>query len=62
VRRERFFAKPLHAVWVGVQTPFLKDVALISDALGHGLGRALSLAAIAGVLLAQRATAPRRPA
>ena len=38
-----------------LQTPVLKDVALVFNALGHGLGRVLSLAAVAIVLvLAQR--------
>jgi membrane-associated phospholipid phosphatase len=83
--RERFFADPLRAVWVGcaflacvalmavfvpaeplalerswaeamrdLQTPVLTDIALVLNALGRGLGRVLSLAAVAVVLVLAR--------
>jgi membrane-associated phospholipid phosphatase len=37
-----------------LQTPLLKDLALVFDALGRGLGRALSLAAVGVVLVVAR--------
>ena len=37
-----------------IQTPFLKDVALVFNWLGRGIGRALSLAAIGLILLVAR--------
>jgi membrane-associated phospholipid phosphatase len=37
-----------------LQTPVLKDVALVLNALGHGLGRVLSLVAVAVVLVIAR--------
>ena len=84
--RERFFARPRRALYLGtallgvvallallvpsepfaldrawsdamqdIQTPLLKRVALVFDALGHGFGLALTLAAIGIVLsLARR--------
>ena len=37
-----------------VASPALKDIALVFDALGRGLGWALTLAAVSGVLLVRR--------
>ena len=41
------------AMW-DIQTPFLKHLALVFDALGHGIARALTLAAVGIVLLVGR--------
>jgi membrane-associated phospholipid phosphatase len=85
VRRERFFAKPQRAAWVGVallgvvallgalvpagplgidrswseamkdvQARMLEHIALVFNAVGHGIARALTLAAVALVLLLAR--------
>ena len=84
-QRERYFAHPRRALWIGaallalvaltallvpseplalertwleamqdIQTPALKNLALVFNWLGRGIGRALSIAAIGIVLLVAR--------